>query len=95
LQAAGVLYIFNIVEVFRWNDWNRDHATRHGVSIPECQQVLRGARRPFPIKIGRGKWMVHARGQADRMVQVIYLIDPDGSIFVIHAMPLTTRRRRR
>jgi hypothetical protein len=37
---------------------------------------------------------VHGRGQGDRWVQVVYLIDPDGTIFVIHAMPLTTRRRR-
>jgi hypothetical protein len=33
-------------------------------------------------------------GQGDRWVQVVYLIDDDGTIFVIHAMPLTSRRRR-
>jgi hypothetical protein len=34
------------------------------------------------------------RGKGNRMVQVAYILDPDGTIFVIHAMPLTTRRRR-
>jgi hypothetical protein len=38
--------------------------------------------------------MVQGRGQGGRMIQVINAIDDDGTIFIIHAMPLTTRRRR-
>ncbi len=34
------------------------------------------------------------RGTGDRPVEVIYLLDDDGTAFVIHAMPLTTRRKR-
>ncbi len=29
------------------------------------------------------------RGKGDRFVHVIYVIDPDGTVFVIHARPLT------
>ena len=38
--------------------------------------------------------MVVGRGQAGRMIRVIYLLDEDRTYFVIHAMPLTLRRRR-
>jgi hypothetical protein len=43
----------------------------------------------------RAKYVVEGRGDGNRMVRVIYLKDPEGTFFVIHAMPLTTRRRRR
>lgn len=50
----------------------------------------------IPRKMGEEKWLVVGRGQAGRVLQVIYLLDSDGSTaFVIHAMPVTTRRRRR
>jgi hypothetical protein len=26
---------------FRWNDWNRDHATQHGVSEQEAELIVR------------------------------------------------------
>ncbi len=54
------------------------------------------ARPPFPQKDsgGRGKWRVIGRGQGDRLVEVVYIIDPDDAIFIIHAMPLISRRRR-
>jgi hypothetical protein len=41
---------------FRWNEWNLDHATKHGCRIAEIELVVRR---------------------------------------VIHAMPVSTRRRRR
>ena len=80
---------------FRWNAWNLEHATKHGCKIPEIESVVRHARRPWPCRIGDEKWMVEGRGQGGRMVRIVYLIDPPpDTVFVIHAMPLTTRRRR-
>jgi hypothetical protein len=79
---------------FRWIDWNRDHATRHGCAIGEIESVVRNARHGFPRKRDRRKWLVIGRGNGGRMVEVIYLLDNDGTAFVIHAMPLTTRGRR-
>ena len=38
--------------------------------------------------------MVRGRGEGGRMIQVIYVLDPEGTIYIIHAMPLTTRGRR-
>jgi uncharacterized DUF497 family protein len=79
---------------FRWNDWNEEHATKHGVAMVEAEHVVLGAIRPWPRYMGNGKWMVEGRGQGDRFVRVVYLVDPDDTLYVIHAMPLTTRRRR-
>ncbi len=83
-----------MIKRFRWNDWNLDHATRHGVSVGEVERVVLNARRPYPRRVDRDRWQVVGRGQGDRVIQVIFLVDPDGTIYVIHAMPLTTRRRR-
>jgi uncharacterized DUF497 family protein len=53
------------------------------------------ARPPYPQKIGDDKWLVIGRGFGGRYVQVIYLLDPDGTAFVIHARPSTDREKRR
>jgi hypothetical protein len=79
---------------FRWIEWNRDHATKHECSIPEVESVVRHAGRGFPRKRDRKKWLVIGRGTGGRVIEVVYLLDDDGTAFVIHAMPLTTRRRR-
>lgn len=79
---------------FRWNEWNLDHAAKHGVSPAEAEGVVRNARKPYPRGIGNDKWIVEGRGQGGRFVRVIFLIDDDDAIYIIHAMPLTTRRRR-
>lgn len=79
---------------FRWNWWNRDHATSHGCSISEIESVVRHAGRGFPRYMGDGKWLVISRGNGDRFVRVMFVLDPHDTMYVIHAMPLTTRRRR-
>jgi hypothetical protein len=79
---------------FRWIDWNEAHATKHGCTIGEIESVVRNAGRGFPRKRDRKKWLVVGRGTGGRPIRVIYVLDDDGTAFVIHAMPLTTRRRR-
>lgn len=79
---------------FRWNDWNREHATRHGCDEREIESVVLYRGHGWPRQHGRGKYMVEGRGRGDRVVRVVYVLDPEGTYYVIHAMPLTTRRRR-
>ena len=94
LHVASVLYILNLMLEFRWNDWNLDHATRHGVSPEEAEAVVEATRPPFPEQIGDDKILVMGRGKGGRFVQVIYGLDEDGSLYVIHAMPLTDRQKK-
>lgn len=79
---------------FRWNSWNTEHATRHGCTVGEIESVVVNGGRGFPRKTGDDKWLVRGRGTGGRLVQVVYVVSPADTIYVIHAMPLTTRRRR-
>jgi uncharacterized DUF497 family protein len=80
---------------FRWNEWNLDHATRHGISAEEAELIVNSIRPPFPEQIGDDKLLVMGRGQGGQFVQVIYVLDEDGTVYVIHARPLTDRQKRR
>ena len=79
---------------FRWIDWNRDHIAEHGVDMEEAEMVVRNAKPPFPIKIEEEKWLVKGRGKGGRFLQVVYLVDPDETAFVIHARLLTEREKK-
>jgi len=80
---------------FRWNDWNLDHATGHGVRIEEAEVVILNAGRPYPIHHPDGRWLVLGPGSGGRLLQVVYLEDADGTVYVIHARPLTENEKRR
>ena len=79
---------------FRWIDWNRDHIAEHGVETVEAEMAVRNAKPPFPEEIGDDKIIVKGRGIGGRFLQVIYLLDPDDTVFVIHARPLTEREKK-
>ena len=80
---------------FRWIDWNRDHVAGHGVDPEEAEMVVRNARHPFPQQIGDEKLLVMGRGFGGRFLQVIYLLDPADTIFIIHSRPMNEDEKRR
>lgn len=80
---------------FRWNDWNVDHIARHGVTPNEAEEVVNRARRPWPRVMGDGRFIVLGQTDDGRYLQVAYVFDPDDTVFVIHARPLTNREKRR
>jgi uncharacterized DUF497 family protein len=80
---------------FRWNDWNEEHVANHGVLPADAEAVVQAARRPFPRKIDDDKWLVWGRSFGGRLLQVVFLVEDDDSIYVIHARPLSEREKRR
>ncbi len=80
---------------FRWSARNIEHIGNHGVSWEEAEIVVRGARSPFPRRIENDKWLVWGHGQGGRFLQVIFILDPDDCVYVIHARPLTEQEKRR
>ena len=80
---------------FRWNEWNLGHLASHGVSPNEAESVVRGARPPYPLHREDDKWLVWGRGRGGRLLQVVFVIDDDDSVYVIHGRPLTDREKRR
>ena len=79
---------------FRWNDWNLEHIAEHGIDLVEAELVVNHARRPWPQKIGGGKWRVWGQTEDGRYLQVIYIFDPDPTVFVIHARDLSEQEKR-
>jgi uncharacterized DUF497 family protein len=80
---------------FRWNGWNLDHATKHGVEPREAEEVVRTARNPYPRDLGDGRYLVWGQASGGRLVQVIFIEDLDRTVYVIHARPLTESEKRR
>jgi hypothetical protein len=80
---------------FRWNDWNIEHIGGHVVLPEEAELMINTARRPFPRKIQEDKRIVWRRGSGGRFLQVVFVLDEDMTVFVIHARPLTEPEKRR
>jgi uncharacterized DUF497 family protein len=80
---------------FRWNDWNVEHIGRHGVSPGEAEHVVQNARRPYPKRIDGRKWLVIGQTFAGRFLQVIFVLEPEKTTFVIHSRDLTDIEKRR
>jgi uncharacterized protein len=79
---------------FRWNAWNVEHIAEHGISQEEAEAVVRGARPPYPRETGGGKVVVRGWLASAGFLQVAFVIDPDESLYVIHARPLSESEKR-
>jgi hypothetical protein len=80
---------------YRWNDWNEGHIADHGLSPGDAEYVVDRARAPYPQMIGDGKRLVVGKTGNGTYVQVIYLLDEDGTAYVVHGRPLTDAEKRR
>jgi hypothetical protein len=83
-----------VKDFFRWNEWNSEHVQKQGSSPAEAESVVRNAGRGYPRRIGDDKFEVIGRGNGNRFVRVLFIESPAGVHYIIHAMPLITRRRR-
>ncbi|MGA2442930.1 MAG: hypothetical protein ABSH08_18410 [Tepidisphaeraceae bacterium] len=80
---------------FRWNRWNAEHVQKHGITRDAAEFIVERARRPFPEMIGEGKRYVAGQTAEGLYAQVIYLLDADGTVFIIHARPLDDSEKRK
>ena len=79
---------------FRWIEWNVDKVTGHGVTPEEAEEIVRGAKPPYPRYRGDDKLGVWGLTVAGRKLQVVYVLDDDGTAFVIHARSMTEEEKR-
>ncbi|HKC26060.1 MAG TPA: BrnT family toxin [Thermoanaerobaculia bacterium] len=79
---------------FRWNDWNVQHIAEHGVDPDDAEEAIETAGPSYPTAREDGKWLVWGRGRGGRLIQVVFVVDADDSIFVVHARELTEREKR-
>ena len=80
---------------FRWNDWNVHHIADHNIIADEAEYVVNHAAPPYPEHRADEKWLVIGQTQAGEYIQVIFVIDLDRTLFVIHARALSDREKRR
>lgn len=80
---------------FRWNAWNVAHIAEHGVDPKSAEYLVNHAGRGFPRLHGDGKLYVAGQDENGRYLQVIFVLDPDDTAYVIHARPLEEREKRR
>jgi uncharacterized DUF497 family protein len=81
--------------LFRWNEWNAEHVARHGVTPEDAERAVEAAQPPYPLARSDDKWLVWGRGSGGRWLQVVFVLDEDDSVYVIHARPLTSAEKRR
>jgi hypothetical protein len=81
--------------LYRWNDWNIGHIADHGMSPVEAEYIVDHAHPPFPQMVGDRKRLVMGQISHGVYVQVIYVLDEEGTAYVIHARPLTDSEKRR
>jgi uncharacterized DUF497 family protein len=62
------------IMIFAWDDITCEHLAKHAVSVAEAQEVVAGARRPFPCEIGDDKLVVWGQTSGGRYLQVIFVL---------------------
>ena len=67
----------------RWIEWNRDHIAEHGVSCDEAEMVVRRLGRHFLGRSRTTKWRCRWTGAGRPVLPVIYVPDPDKTVFII------------
>jgi hypothetical protein len=58
--------------MFLWDDFNREHATSHGVGRKDSEFVIENAAAPFPRRREAGKFLVWGPDRSGRIVEVVY-----------------------
>lgn len=80
---------------FRWNTWNIEKIETHGLKAEDAERAVLNAAGSYPLYRGDGKYLVWGKGKGGRLIQVVFIIDHDGTVYVIHARPLKEREKRR
>jgi len=78
---------------FKWNDWNIEHIALKGISPEETESVFDNTARGYP-RCQRDEYMVRGKSNMDRWLQVVFLKEKDGRIFIFHARPLNPKEKK-
>ena len=58
--------------IFVYDDWNREHVAKHGVSQADAEYVIERARQPYPKKIEEGKLIVYGPSRTGEILEVVF-----------------------
>ena len=80
---------------FRWNDWNINHIGEHAITPREAEYVVNHAQSPYPERAGVERYLVRGQNGRGEYMQVAFILDRDGTAYVIHARFLTDSEKRK
>jgi len=66
--------------LFAWDETNRGHVNKHGVTPVEAEFVVERAKPPFPQGLGDGKRRVWGATAQGRLLQVIYVLKKQSEV---------------
>jgi uncharacterized DUF497 family protein len=58
--------------IFSYDDWNRQHVSKHGVQRADAEYVVEHATPPYPQRIEGGKLIVYGPDRAGRILEVVF-----------------------
>lgn len=61
----------------------------------EAEEVVRKARAPYPLASADEKFLVWGPTADGSLLQVVFVLDEDDSVFIIPARPLTDKEKKR
>ncbi len=63
-------------EAVEWDEHNEAHATRHGVSVAEIEQILAACPAFRPDRRGSGDFLAEGTTDGGRRLRVVVVYDP-------------------
>ena len=58
--------------IFAYDNWNRQHVSKHGVQQADAEFVVEHAKPPYPQRIEEGKFIVYGPDRAGRILEVAF-----------------------
>jgi uncharacterized protein len=80
---------------FRWNAWNVEHIAKHGAVPAQAEYVVNHPFRGYPLRGEEQKYLARGQDRNGVYMQAIYIFDPPGVVYVIHARPLNDAEKKR
>jgi uncharacterized DUF497 family protein len=80
---------------FRWNEWNTEHLAHHGIEPQAAEHAVEEAIGPYPRRIDDDKLLAWGPGPAGELLQVIFVLDKDDCVYILHARHLTEKEKGR
>lgn len=82
------------IDHLQWDEWNREHISKHGVSPDEVQAVIAGE--PLARETYKARIQVIGPTGRERMLSIVVGIDPNqaGVYYVFSARPASRKERR-
>jgi hypothetical protein len=91
------IFVYPLIAMydFKWIEWNLNKIAMHNVGRDEAEDIVNHPLRGYPRRVEGDKRKAWGQTREGAYLQVVYAIEPDDRVFVIHARPLTNNEKNR